>query len=113
MPQLKKPRGAPASLGAQDMSIESSTPKSRTTGRRLRRLWPNNLSCRRRGFKHCRFFPPIHPLKWAEQAREERRRGFEKRLVENPEAFVLYQTSYYLQRFQERVRAERVARAAK
>lgn len=49
----------------------------------------------------------------AEQAREERRRAFEKRLVENPEAFVLYQTSYYLQRFQERVRAERVARAAK
>lgn len=49
----------------------------------------------------------------AEKVREERRACFEKALVENPEAFVLYHMSNYLRTLSEAVRVERMDRSKK
>lgn len=69
----------------------------------LSKAWVQNLSG----------FAPGTTAELAAKVRTERRLAFEKALLESPEAFVLYQTSNYLQQLQIAVRSERLDRTRK
>jgi len=95
-------RGVLSSLDAKIR--EARTKATRALVRRpdLSKAWVNNLSA-----------VAADTAEMAALAREERRKAFEKALVESPDAFVLYHTSVYLQTLQQAVRGERVARSKK
>lgn len=95
-------------LRAVLLALESKIKEARQKATRaltkrpdLSKAWIQNLST----------VTPGTTVELAEKVREERQRAFEKALVESPEAYVLYQTSYYLQRLQVAVRTERLERA--
>jgi hypothetical protein len=93
-----------AVLGALESKIKEARTKAyKALSRRpdLSKAWVHNLSG----------VAANTTAELAEKVREDRRRTFEKALVESPEAYVLYQTSIYLQSLYTAVRNERMDRA--